>query len=277
MYYLILLLLTWNLSYGRIYVCFPFFNELDVLEIHLNELYDHVDYFVIAESCETFTGIEKPFNFEENKGRFAPYLDKIKYIKSYDRMKTGPWPREHQQRHILLEGLQECAPTDLILLCDCDEIVSPKALEEAIKLANEQTVVLFTLDMYKYYLNLYKSRWTAPVLSQYKIFKEVSPEKMRRVRRLERFKEQTCDRYQVAFVRGGWHFTSLGGGERVREKMRSFSHANHDRTKNFLENFDLNFAQAVNELQRRDIDERFPKFVLQNLDLMIDRGLVQVD
>ncbi|DAB19112.1 TPA: glycosyl transferase GT17 family protein, partial [Candidatus Gastranaerophilales bacterium HUM_19] len=32
-----------------IYDCFPFFNELDVLEIRLNVLYDIVDYFVITE------------------------------------------------------------------------------------------------------------------------------------------------------------------------------------------------------------------------------------
>ena len=31
-----------------IYDCFPFFNELDVLEIRLNVLYDIVDYFVIT-------------------------------------------------------------------------------------------------------------------------------------------------------------------------------------------------------------------------------------
>jgi len=37
----------------KIYDCFSFFNELDLLEIRLQELYDHVDYFVISEANKT--------------------------------------------------------------------------------------------------------------------------------------------------------------------------------------------------------------------------------
>ena len=42
-----------------IYDCFPFFNELDVLEIRLNILYDTVDYFVITEADKTNTFLNK--------------------------------------------------------------------------------------------------------------------------------------------------------------------------------------------------------------------------
>ena len=37
----------------KIYDCFTFFNELDLLDIRLNEIYDKVDYFVISESNKT--------------------------------------------------------------------------------------------------------------------------------------------------------------------------------------------------------------------------------
>ena len=30
----------------KIYDCFPFYNELDLLELRLEELYDHVDKFL---------------------------------------------------------------------------------------------------------------------------------------------------------------------------------------------------------------------------------------
>ena len=33
----------------KIYDCFIFFNELDILELRLIMLYDSVDYFVIVE------------------------------------------------------------------------------------------------------------------------------------------------------------------------------------------------------------------------------------
>ena len=38
---------------NKIYDCFNFFNELDILELRLNILYDVVDYFIIVESNKT--------------------------------------------------------------------------------------------------------------------------------------------------------------------------------------------------------------------------------
>jgi beta-1,4-mannosyl-glycoprotein beta-1,4-N-acetylglucosaminyltransferase len=64
----------------KIFDCFTFFNELDLLEFRLKLLSDHVDQFVIAESNITHSGQPKPFHFEENKTRFAPWLDKIIYL-----------------------------------------------------------------------------------------------------------------------------------------------------------------------------------------------------
>lgn len=43
----------------KIYDLMPFYNEFDLMEIRLNHLYDHVDYFVICEAGETFTGSRK--------------------------------------------------------------------------------------------------------------------------------------------------------------------------------------------------------------------------
>ena len=60
---------------GKIYDCFNFFNELDILEIRLNTLYDYVDFFVIVESSVTHSGEEKPFYFEKNL--FPKYNIKI--------------------------------------------------------------------------------------------------------------------------------------------------------------------------------------------------------
>ncbi len=42
------------------YDCFTLFNELDLLEIRLSILDEYVDYFVLCESVETFSGKRKP-------------------------------------------------------------------------------------------------------------------------------------------------------------------------------------------------------------------------
>ena len=52
---------------SRIIDSFLFFQELDLLEVRLEYLYEKVDKFIILESCQTFTGGEKSFYFEDNK------------------------------------------------------------------------------------------------------------------------------------------------------------------------------------------------------------------
>ena len=69
----------------RLFDCFCFFREFDVLEIRLKELAGLVDRFVVVESAWDFSGNPKPLHFEENKERFAPFLDRIAHIIVRDR------------------------------------------------------------------------------------------------------------------------------------------------------------------------------------------------
>ena len=61
--------------------CFTFFNELDLLEIRLKYLYDTLDYFVIVEADQTFSGENKSFFLEENWEQFRPYHSKMVYVR----------------------------------------------------------------------------------------------------------------------------------------------------------------------------------------------------
>ena len=45
----------------KVYDVFPFFNELDLLEIRLNTLNDFVDEFIIIEADTTHSGLSKPY------------------------------------------------------------------------------------------------------------------------------------------------------------------------------------------------------------------------
>ena len=65
----------------KLYDCFQFYNELDLLEIRLTLLYDVVDYFVISETNKSHANNPKILYFEENKHKFEKFLDKIIYIK----------------------------------------------------------------------------------------------------------------------------------------------------------------------------------------------------
>jgi hypothetical protein len=57
--------------------CCNFLNENDLLEIRVNQHWDHVDHFIILEAGQTHTGMPKPFLFD--KQRFEKYSSKIIY------------------------------------------------------------------------------------------------------------------------------------------------------------------------------------------------------
>ena len=59
----------------RVFDAFPFFNELEMLEIRLNVLDDVVDRFVLVESTLTFSGRPKPLWYADHRARFARCTD----------------------------------------------------------------------------------------------------------------------------------------------------------------------------------------------------------
>ena len=140
----------------RVFDCFTFFNELDLLEVRLNELAPVVDVFVIAEATRTFTGKEKPLYFKENSARFAPFLDRMVHVVVDDFPDTSSsWTREIHQRDCVRRGLASAGPEDILLLSDVDEI--PRAGSVAQMLDDPpgpNEVICFELDWHAFYFNV---------------------------------------------------------------------------------------------------------------------------
>jgi hypothetical protein len=90
-----------------IYDFFILNNELDMLEIHLYELYDYVNLFLIAESNLTLSGKSKPFYLKNNWARFSRYHKKIHRVEVplSNLINTGKnaWDNEHRMRN---EGIR---------------------------------------------------------------------------------------------------------------------------------------------------------------------------
>ena len=89
----------------KVYDLSMFNDELNWLEIRLNETYHHVDYFVLVEGAQTFTGLPKPMHLRDNMHRFAPYKDKIIYHEltyppGFAAERT--WDMEDHQRNAML-------------------------------------------------------------------------------------------------------------------------------------------------------------------------------
>jgi beta-1,4-mannosyl-glycoprotein beta-1,4-N-acetylglucosaminyltransferase len=165
-----------------IYDCFPFFNELDLLEIRLNTLCDVVDKFVIVESAKTHRGNDKPLYFQTNKERFANFLDKIIYVQCvFPPEVKSSWGRENYQRNKIADGLYDAKDDDYIILSDLDEIPSVQAIEYAKK--TPRTVSVFDQRLFFYFLNCENknNKWCGTVMYPYLLFKNGPVQSARKI------------------------------------------------------------------------------------------------
>lgn len=215
----------------KVFDCFTFFNELDLLEFRLQYLDSSVDYFIISESNLTFSGKSKPYNFKDNAHRFDKWKHKIIYLPieqsteglSFEDVKTytptnGPWMLESQQRYALSYASNMMADTDLVMLGDIDEIPDPKVIERYSNITHHmESPISLSMLFHYYYMNCqnegFERWWNGTVLSTGAMFKEFNPQGLRDDR--NHFFRET---------EAGWHFSYLGGVEKIRQKIQSFSH-----------------------------------------------------
>jgi beta-1,4-mannosyl-glycoprotein beta-1,4-N-acetylglucosaminyltransferase len=59
---------------------FPFFNELDILELRLRELDSMVRRFVAIQSTETHAGNEKPLYLDVDAPRWKPWRGRLETV-----------------------------------------------------------------------------------------------------------------------------------------------------------------------------------------------------
>ena len=276
---------------SKIYDCFNFFNELDILEIRLNTLYEYVDYFVIVESNLTHSGEQKPFYFEENKERFSKFLNKIISYKVYDtptdfvnlkisddntlmlingfiekqtnrfnRATQPDYGRDFFQKECVRRPLVNCSDEDIIIISDADEIPNPEILKNLKNFDLENTIYSLNQTTYYYYLNLLKQKdWYGSRVALYKNIKNLSFNEVRGDESLS----QKIDN-------GGWHFSFQGGKDMVKRKILSYS-ARDLVNNHVLAQLDNNINNNVDPFFRGnltpvEIDNTFPNYVLNNLD-----------
>lgn len=197
----------------KIFDCFKFFNEIELLHLRLMELNNVVDYFVLVESNKTHTGNTKEFIFEKNKERFKDYLHKIIHVKVEDLPSYSHdniWIAENFQRNCIMRGLEDVASSgDKIIVSDLDEIPNTELI---IKNINVDKWITFKQNLYYYYVNCKQNcLWDGPIMANYGTFE--SPQQLRNTARMG---------YNSEF-HGGWHYSFMGGADRVRYKVENIA------------------------------------------------------
>jgi beta-1,4-mannosyl-glycoprotein beta-1,4-N-acetylglucosaminyltransferase len=242
----------------KVFDCFIFFNELELLEIRLNTLDKYVDYFVIVESKKTFSFKNKPLYYFDNRHLFEKFQDKIIHVVT-DFEYQSDWGNEAHQRNCIKEGLirMSANPGDIIILSDLDEIPNL----EGFKFNNVGLeVYTFLHQYYYYYLNCKMS------LTQYisKVFK-VEHLEYRSVQEMRGFGPL------VKVDKMGWHFSFIGDTDKIRQKIDSFAHqdmnlpefTDEEKLKERIDNnkdlFDRNY-----DFETVEIDKSFPSYIVKN-------------
>ncbi|HEU4717796.1 MAG TPA: hypothetical protein VFU15_08175 [Bacteroidia bacterium] len=282
-----------------IYDCFTFFNELEVLEIRLNILDPVVDKFVLVEATKNHQGKDKPLYFEENKERFAKFLPKIIHVVVRDyppNPQNNTWVFEHHQRNCIADGLKQAKADDIILISDLDEIPKPETVRAH---KDEPGVKILRQKMFYYFINCVNESesaegnylWNGTVMIHFsdirngKIqeFRELSMRllawflkdwKRRAYWRFRLKRELKNAQRDVHFIDdGGWHFSYLGGVDRIIKKLESFAHDEYNRDE-FKD--PKKIEEAINngrDILGRDfryrfvkIDDSYPEWLLQNLE-----------
>lgn len=277
-----------------IYDCFTFYNELELLELRLNELSDVVDKFVLVEATRTFTNLPKPLYFLENRVRFDSFREKLIHIVVEDSPDiSNPWTVEYFQRNCIARGLTQCRPSDWILISDIDEIPRAETVARVTgkfpfkggmwtnyilrplfrvlgtwsfsrgrAQRNNPFVLKFQQSLHRHFINCVtvappgSVHWYGTRMLYYRDF--TTAQFIRHSGR-------------KVVEQGGWHFTSMGGAERIVEKIKSFAHQEFNQpalldANRISEaiNHGKSLFEPVEELKFTPLDKSYPHYVLEH-------------
>jgi len=209
---------------AKIYDCFLFSNEIELLHLRLKLLSQYVDQFVLLESPWSFHGKPKEMLFDKYKNEFD--TSKIRHIVYEDLPHIGDVNgkrsrgkrNERFARDCSLRGLTDAEPNDIIMLSDVDELPNMKVVLDNLYLLEDENSHLLRnknypylglhMPMFYYYVDclaITRKPCVTTLVSKFKNFKK--PSKMRKIRGENYISDS------------GWHYSYLGGIRRIQEKL----------------------------------------------------------
>ncbi len=274
-----------------VYDLLPFFNEIDILRLHLEIMSPLVDKFIIEEATVTFSGVKKELCFDNNRQKFSKFLDRIVYIPVTDTPeRAGTHERDYFQKNQLIKGLEEVGATedDVIIFGDCDEIPNPVELRKIIEGFDKTKVYHLAQRNFSAFVNMEEK--SGKLLSITGDFPDI-PEGERKwlgtkvtstlnipkegIVRLRDLCKVT-DENAVRIANGGWHFGYMGGEhednpiERIGVKVKAAAHQEYNEREIILETMDrLVLGQDIfgrdARFERVEIDESYPEYLRTHL------------
>jgi beta-1,4-mannosyl-glycoprotein beta-1,4-N-acetylglucosaminyltransferase len=261
----------------KIFDCFCYFDEDLILDIRLNVLDKYVDKFVIVESGEDHRGNKKKQLFDINK--FSKFKNKIIYLffETFGDL-NDDWHRENFQRNYIKNGLSSANDEDIVIISDLDEVPNLKNFN--FSHYPDERYFSFEQNLYYYKLNLLvkgAGLWFGSKACKKKYLK--SAQWLRNAKSRKRYPWYRFDKINFFKIRnGGWHFSYIKNLEAIQKKIKSFAHSeydlekftNLDHIKNSINNHKDLFNRVDYVLEKVEIDNTYPDFIINNKVLLKD-------
>jgi beta-1,4-mannosyl-glycoprotein beta-1,4-N-acetylglucosaminyltransferase len=221
----------------KVYDCFPYFNEKELLEFRIKLLYNYVDGFYITDADHTHGGHSKEFSCLKVLEDLKIPMEKIHVIEvNLPSQKELPdnYFRERYQRDIVSKYFED---NSVYIVSDCDEIINPEMIDIFVEGAtnNPNNIMRVSLAWLNGKANLrvccprgINSKFNTPFVCMKHHVENHTLSKIREdeaceIRKLE-YKSLFLLDDQQNTVDCGWHFSWMGGTERMKIKMKSFLH-----------------------------------------------------
>ena len=252
---------------------FLFFNELELLEVRLEELFDVVDIFVICESTKTHQNKSKPLHYLENKDKFKKFHSKIIHHIFDPTECPYNWYIENEQRNEIKNANFQIEQGDIFLLSDADEIMSFDSVKFIKENSDEFKIPRTAIMQMSYgYINtvikqpMHHKNWKGTVILPYEYFK---------IQNLNFWRDKKDN--LAIYENAGWHFSFMGGPERVKTKIQSYAHSEFNNEKHInLETIEEKIKTLKDPLGRSEFvlevendTSKFPKASLNFKELFL--------
>lgn len=219
----------------KIFDCFIFNNEINLLKIRFNILNNYVDYFVICESKFDHNRKIKKFNFNINS--FSKFKKKIIYVKITEPPQSNnPWINQSNQRNALINGIKKANPEDYIIYSDVDEIPNPLTIKEFTNSHYKFGIFMQFLFYYKFNLlskNTY-NKWEGSRICKKKYLKSfenlrANIRKKNLSYKFYRIDKLYLEKNILLINNGGWHFSYLMNVKEIIKKIKSSTHTEYNK------------------------------------------------
>lgn len=250
----------------KIYDLFMYSGEQEILDIRLNSLYPHVDFFCIGSSQFSHSGINKGLNTIPNY-LLEKFKDKIIFYEIPYTPNPDPWVFETFSREYIYEQIKDkLNPEDVLHISDLDEIPNADIFNLISK--NLQHPVTFMGNAYVFCFDLYSHKAANGILIKAGWKNNLSLTWLRNNR--TNYQQKIFHKIEDS----SYHFSSVGTPEQIANKMKYFAHCNDTPFQGNVRNPEYiktlikkksGFNNKRNELTQVSItDDNLPKYLVEN-------------